>query len=89
MAALDGSWDVRRVGGFLPPLLGVGKTIDGNRGHTTFGPVRVGFRVEGLTLHYTGLLRGLEDALVPDGEGFAGRCYLAGRELGRFELRRP
>jgi len=88
MPALDGRWDVRRTGGLLPPLFGVGKMIEGDHGYTTFGPLRVPFRVEGLTLRYTGLLRGLEDALVPDGDGYAGRSYLAGRELGRFELRR-
>jgi hypothetical protein len=85
---LDGHWDVRRTGGFLPPMLGVGKTIAGSRGHTTFGPLRVPFRVSGLTLQYTGVLDGLEDRLEPYGAGFRGRSYLYGIELGRFELRR-
>ena len=89
METLDGRWNVRRTAGFLPPLLGVGKTIQGDHGYTTFGPVRVPFRVDGLTLRYTGVLCALEDALVPDGDGFAGRSYVAGREFGRFELRRP
>jgi hypothetical protein len=86
--ALDGRWHVRRTGGLLPPLLGVGKTIAGSRGHTTLGPLRVPFLVEDLTLRYEGLLRGLEDRLEPDGPGFKGRSYVYGVELGRFELRR-
>ena len=80
---------MRRTGGFLPPMLGVGKTIDGDDGYTTLGPLRMAFRVEGLTLRYRGVLGPLEDRLEPDGAGFRGRSYLAGRELGSFELRRP
>ena len=60
-----------------------------DRGQTALGPLRFPFVVEGLTLRYTGVLRGLEDRLEPDGSGFRGRSYLHGRELGRFELRRP
>jgi hypothetical protein len=86
--ALDGRWNVRRTGGFLPPMLGVGKTIGGSRGHTTLGPLRIPFRVSGLTLHYTGLLHGLEDRLEADAAGFSGRSFLYGVELGSFELRR-
>jgi hypothetical protein len=85
---LDGRWDVRRTGGLLPPLIGVGKTIEGNQGYTTLGPLRVPFRVDGLTLRYTGLFSPLEDRLERDGAGFRGRSYVRGVELGRFELRR-
>jgi hypothetical protein len=88
-AGLDGRWNVRRIGGLLPPMIGVGKTIEGDHGHTTLGPVRVPFRVEGHTLRYTGPLSAFEDRLEPAGTGFQGRSYLGGMELGRFELRRP
>jgi hypothetical protein len=85
---LDGRWDVRRTGGVLPPMIGVGKTIGNGYGHTTLGPIRVPFEVDGLRLRYTGLLRGLVDVLQPVGDGFRGRSYLHGLELGQFELRR-
>ena len=86
--ALDGSWDVRRTGGFLPPMVGVHKQIRGNRGETKLGPLRFPFVVDGLTLRYTGLLHGLEDRLEPAGTGFLGRACLHGVEVGRFELLR-
>jgi hypothetical protein len=86
--ALDGRWTVRRTGGFLPPMIGVGKEIIGARGWTTLGPFRIPFRVEDLRLRYTGLLRGLVDELETDAAGFRGRSYLHGHELGRFDLRR-
>jgi hypothetical protein len=85
---LDGSWNVHRTGGLLPPLLGVGKTIGNGCGRTTLGPLNIPFEVDGLRLRYTGILRGLVDVLQPDGDGFRGRSYLYGLELGRFELRR-
>jgi len=85
---LDGRWDVRRTGGLLPPMLGVGKAIEGDSGHTTLGPLRVPFRVEGLILRYTGVFCLLEDRLEPDGTGFRGRSYLGGVEVGRFDLTR-
>ena len=88
MSELDGLWAVRRTGGALPPLVGVRKRIAGKAGWTDVGPVRLPFRVEGLQLRYTGLLRGLVDVLEPDAEGFAGHATLAGREYGRFALRR-
>jgi ferritin-like metal-binding protein YciE len=85
---LDGVWEVRRTGGLLPPLLGVRKRIAGARGHTLAGPVRVPFRVEGLTLRYERPLEGLVDELEPDGDGYRGRATLAGRGYGTFAMRR-
>jgi hypothetical protein len=70
-------------------MIGVGKEIEGDHGHTTLGPLRVPFRVDGLTLRYTGPLSAFEDRLEPAGTGFQGRSYLRGIELGRFELQRP
>jgi ferritin-like metal-binding protein YciE len=82
---LDGTWDVRRVSGALPPLVGVRKQIDGAGGYTELAGVRLPFRVEGRRLLYRGLP--LVDELEPDELGFAGRAMLAGREYGRFVLR--
>ncbi len=88
MDELDGVWEVKRTGGMLPPLVGVRKRIAGGRGHTLAGPVRVPFRVEGLTLRYERPLSGLVDELTPEGNGFRGRATVAGHEYGTFELRR-
>lgn len=86
---LEGRWRVERTGGLLPPLYGITKRIEGDRGETLIGGlVGIPFRVEGLDLHYLGPLRGLVDALEPDGGGFRGVAYLFGREYGRFVLRR-
>jgi hypothetical protein len=50
MAELDGVWDVRRVSGALPPLGGVRKRIEHDRGWTIAGPVELPFDVTGLQL---------------------------------------
>ena len=42
MGQLDGTWDVQRVSGALPPMVGVRKQIDGEGGHTVLG--RLPFR---------------------------------------------
>lgn len=85
MGVLDGEWEVQRVGGALPPLVGVRKRIAGDRGVTMLGPLRFPFAVRGLELHYR-FPPGLVDVLQPEGEGFIGRATLFGRELGRFRL---
>ncbi len=89
VAALDGEWDVERVSGLLPPLLGVRKRISGARGVTVVGPLPgVPFDVRGLELHYRPPFAGIVDVLAPAGDGFAGRVTLRGREFGRFRLKR-
>ena len=89
MAELDGVWDVKRVSGLLPPLVGVRKEISDGRGATKLGPLPgAHFDVVGLTLRYRGLLRGFTDALEPDGDGYRGRATFRGREYGRFVMRR-
>ncbi len=89
MAAFDGVWQVRRVGGLLPPLWGVRKRIDGARGETRLGPLRMSFDVRGDELHYHSPFKGLVDVLTPVDEGQVnGRSTFHGRELGRFELRK-
>jgi len=87
--ALDGVWDVKRRGGFLPPLVGVRKRIDGARGQTIVGPMRVPFDVRDRELHYRAPFWGFVDVLeVLDDDHARGRATFRGREFGRFELRR-
>jgi hypothetical protein len=89
VAELDGEWDVQRVSGLLPPLLGVRKRISGNRGETALGSLPgVPFTVDGLTLRYRAPLAAFVDELEPDGPDYRGRGLLLGREYGRFRLRR-
>jgi hypothetical protein len=89
MTSLDGTWNVRRVSGLLPPMIGVRKRISGNRGETKIGPLpRLPFRVEGLSLHYLVPFKGFVDELEPDGnaDAYRGRSLFRGRQLGRFRL---
>jgi ferritin-like metal-binding protein YciE len=89
MGELDGTWNVRRVSGFLPPLLGVQKRIVGGRGETRVPPLPgVPFRVVGLSLHYTGALEGIVDFLERHGDGYRGRTKFRGREIGTFAMTR-
>jgi hypothetical protein len=86
---LDGTWDVRRVSGLLPPLVGVRKEIHGDRGETAVGPLPgVPFRVDGLALRYEWPFRAFVDLLEPDGDGFRGCATCRGRVFGRFRLLR-
>lgn len=86
---LDGTWNVERTGGLLPPLLGVRKRISGARGETRIGRFAgVPFRVDGLALRYGGPFVGFVDQLEPDGDGFRGRATFRGREFGRFRMSR-
>jgi hypothetical protein len=86
---LDGVWDVRRISGALPPLVGIQKEISGTSGWTKVGPLPgAPFDVVGLSLRYRGLLRGFVDELTPNGDGYSGRATFRGREYGKFELRR-
>ena len=90
MGELDGVWEVRRVGGLLPPLYGVRKQIDGIRGVTLLGPVGAPFDVVGRELRYRGLFsRGLVDTVEPGAdEWWNGVARYRGRTLGRFAMRR-
>jgi ferritin-like metal-binding protein YciE len=90
VAPLDGVWDVKRVSGVLPPLLGMRKRIHGTRGETLLGPVRIPFEVRGHELHYRGPLRGFVDVLEPgeNGDLYRGRSTLKDNEFGTFEMRR-
>jgi hypothetical protein len=89
VAELDGVWNVRRLGGLLPPMVGVHKVIDGGKGQTRIGPlVGVPFDVVGLSLRYHAPFRGFVDQLEPDGDRYRGRATFRGRAFGRFALER-
>jgi hypothetical protein len=90
MGELDGEWEVRRVGGALPPLYRVHKRIDGARGETLLGPLHSPFAVVGRELRYDGLLsRGLVDSVEPgEDDWWHGVARYRGRHLGRFAMRR-
>ena len=90
MGELDGDWEVRRVGGALPPLYGVRKRIAGAGGETMLGPLHSPFDVVGRELRYRGLLtRGLVDSVEPGAHGWwNGVAHYRGRPLGRFAMRR-
>ena len=89
MAELDGLWDVRRVSGLLPPMIGVRKRISGSKGETKVGPLPgAQFDVVGLSLRYRAPFRGFADELEPAADGYAGRATFRGREFARFALTR-
>jgi hypothetical protein len=86
---LDGVWDVKRVSGLLPPLVGVRKEISGTSGETRLGPLPgVPFDVVGLSLRYGPPFGAFVDELERAGQGFIGRATFRGREYGRFALKR-
>jgi hypothetical protein len=87
VTGLDGTWHVRRTSGLLPPLFGVRKTIDGDRGETQIGPFPgVPFTIRGNRLRYRWPFHDFVDILEPDGERFRGRAFFRDREYGRFSL---
>jgi hypothetical protein len=89
MAELDGHWNVRRLGGLLPPLVGVHKVIRGGTGETKVGRLPgAPFDVVGLSLRYRGPFRGFVDELERRGDGYLGRATFHGRKFGRFALER-
>jgi hypothetical protein len=86
---LDGVWKVKRVGGLLPPMVGVQKRISGSNGETRIGPLfGVPFDVVGRDLHYRPPFQGFVDQLEPAGDHYLGRATFRGRRFGRFELTR-
>jgi hypothetical protein len=86
---LDGLWNVKRVSGLLPPLVGVQKRISGCSGETRVGPlVGVPFDVVGRDLHYRPPFHCFVDELQPDGGRWLGRATFRGRVFGRFALER-
>jgi ferritin-like metal-binding protein YciE len=86
---LDGAWEVKRVGGALPPLFGVRKEIWGKSGSTKVGPIAcLPFDVVGESLRYRPPFQAFVDVLEPAGDEFRGRATFRGREFGKFEMRR-
>jgi hypothetical protein len=89
VAELDGVWDVRRVSGALPPLIGVRKEISGASGTTKIGPLPgAAFDVVGLSLRYRLPFRGFVDELEGADGRYRGRSTFRGREFGKFEMTR-
>ena len=90
---LEGDWRVERLGGLLPPMVGVRKRIRGDRGESRIGPLIVWpFRIERrgervALLVYRAPFSGLVDELEAGADGsILGRSVLGGRELGRFRM---
>jgi hypothetical protein len=89
VSVLDGTWQVVRVAGLLPPMRRVRKRIHGTSGETRIGRLPgVPFHVEGLSLRYRFPFSAFIDVLEPNGDGFVGRATFLRREYGRFALRR-
>ena len=89
MAELDGVWNVNRLGGLLPPMIGVRKVIHGTTGETKLGPLPgAPFDVVGLSLRYRSPFTGFVDELEPDGDHYLGRATFRGRPFGRFAMER-
>ena len=88
-AGLEGDWQVERTGGFLPPLIGVRKHIEGDRGWTSLGPLPgVPFDVVGSELRYRLPFKGFVDVVEASSDGYLGRAMVYGREVGTFRLLR-
>ena len=86
---LDGTWNVRRTAGWLPPMLGVHKRIVGRSGETRFGRLfGVPFEIDGNALRYRKPFSGFVDVVEQVGAVVRGRATFRGREFGRFEMRR-
>jgi hypothetical protein len=84
---LEGTWNVERRGGLLPPLLGVRKMISGRHGTTRLGILPAArFDVVGLELRYRFPFAGVVDVLTPSGDGFSGRTVVFGRKVGKFKM---
>ena len=89
MTELEGVWNVKRVGGLLPPMAGVRKVIHGTTGETKLGPLPgAPFDVVGLSLRYRAPFTGFVDELEPDNDTYLGRATFRGQEFGRFALQR-
>jgi hypothetical protein len=76
---LEGDWRVERLGGFLPPMIGVQKRIRGESGETRIQPLpgwpfRVERRGGRISLVYYPPLSALVDELrpAPDGSSWLG-----------------
>jgi hypothetical protein len=89
MAELDGEWELRRLSGVLPPLVGMRKRIHGEHGATVLpGGLPVPFAVVAHELRYRPPFSMVVDVLEPDGDGWHGRATVFGRTVGEFRMSR-
>ena len=89
MAELDGEWELQRLAGVLPPLVGIRKRIRGERGATVLpGGLPVPFAVVGHELRYRPPFSMVVDVLEPDRDGWHGRTTVFGRTVGEFRMSR-
>jgi hypothetical protein len=89
---LEGEWRIERLGGLLPPMVGIRKRIRGARGETRLAilplwPFRVERRTGRVALAYSPPLSLLVDELRPEARGsWLGRTVIGSLELGRFRM---
>ena len=89
MAELDGEWELQRLSGVLPPLVGMRKRIRGGHGATVLpGGLPVPFAVVAHELRYRPPFSIVVDVLEPDGDGWHGRATVFGRTFGEFRMTR-
>jgi hypothetical protein len=89
MAELDGEWELQRLSGALPPLVGLRKRISGEHGTTVLpGGLPVPFAVVAHELRYRPPFSMVVDVLEPDGDGWHGRATIFGRTVGEFRMSR-
>jgi hypothetical protein len=89
MAELDGEWELQRLSGVLPPLVGMRKRIRGEHGATVLpGGLPVPFAVVAHELRYCPPFSMVVDVLDPDGDGWHGRATIFGRTVGEFRMSR-
>lgn len=94
LRGLDGRWRVERLGGMLPPMVGVSKEIRGGRGKVWLGPLpgpsfRVENRGEVIALVYRPPLSALTDELeAASKNSWVGQTLFGGYALGRFQMTR-
>jgi hypothetical protein len=89
MAELDGEWELQRLSGVLPPLVGMRKRIHGEHGATVLpGGLPVPFAVVAHELRYRPPFSMIVDVLEPDGDGWHGRATVFGRTVGEFRMSR-
>jgi ferritin-like metal-binding protein YciE len=91
---IEGHWRVERVGGLLPPMIGVRKRIHGESGEAGVGflpgwPFQLKRHGRRVALIYRPSLSTLVDELQAETDGsWFGRTTLGGCELGRFRMTR-
>lgn len=94
MENLQGDWRVERVGGLLPPMIGVHKRIGGERGETRIGPLLgIPFRLERREGHVALIYRPpfsmvVDELWAEEGGSWVGCSTLCGWKFGRFRMAR-